>query len=103
MALPKAPDFSGFSEEDLFDEREDIHFLTEKSPYIHQQQITIPEGHEVGTRAIHVYREIERRLVRMTASRLSCCGTMCVVFHDAHAHTFFLFFLLSPSSFSLCF
>lgn len=48
MALPKAPDFSAFSEEDLFDDREDMHFLTEKSPYKKEQAVVIPEGHDVS-------------------------------------------------------
>lgn len=50
MALPKTPDLSGFTEEDLFDEREDIHFLTHKSPFhAKAEPLVIPEGHEVGS------------------------------------------------------
>jgi hypothetical protein len=51
MAIPHLPDFSEFDEEELFDEREDMHFLTEKSPY--KQQLSIPEGHEVRTEPHH--------------------------------------------------
>lgn len=50
MALPRVPDFSAFSEEDLFDEKEDVHFLTEKSPWKGAGAVeaeSIPEGHEV--------------------------------------------------------
>lgn len=51
MALPRVPDFSAFAEEDLFDEKEDMHFLTEKSPWKGAAGLKaegIPEGHEVG-------------------------------------------------------
>lgn len=51
MALPKVPDFSAYSEEDLFDENEDLHFLTENSPFHGKEKsIEIPEGHEVRER-----------------------------------------------------
>jgi hypothetical protein len=48
MALPRVPDFSAYSEEDLFDEKEDVHFLTEKSPWRAGEgpAIDIPEGHD---------------------------------------------------------
>jgi len=48
MALPRVPDFSAYSEEDLFDEKEDVHFLTEKSPWRAGEgpAIEIPEGHD---------------------------------------------------------
>jgi len=48
MALPRVPDFSAYSDEDLFDEKEDVHFLTEKSPWGHDEKstINIPEEHE---------------------------------------------------------
>jgi hypothetical protein len=51
MALPRVPDFSAFSEEDLFDEKEDVHFLTDKSPWKGTSAVEtdgIPEGHEVS-------------------------------------------------------
>eukprot|EP00624_Nannochloropsis_granulata_P007279 evm.model.NODE_7044_length_6584_cov_21.200182.2 len=48
MALPRVPDFSAYSEEDLFDEKEDVHFLTEKSPWRAEEgsALDIPEGHD---------------------------------------------------------
>ncbi len=48
MALPRVPDFSAYHEEDLFDEKEDMHFLTDKSPWRAGEgpAIDIPEGHE---------------------------------------------------------
>jgi hypothetical protein len=45
MAVADLPDFSGYDEEELFDEKEDFHFLTDKSPW--SQEIVIKEGHEV--------------------------------------------------------
>ncbi|KAM3575360.1 hypothetical protein VYU27_002707 [Nannochloropsis oceanica] len=51
MALPRVPDFSAYSEEDLFDEKEDKHFLTDKSPWRAEEgsSIVIPEGHHFYT------------------------------------------------------
>ena len=50
MALPHVPDFSAYADEDLFDEKEDVHFLTDKSPWRRGpgEALEVPEGHEVG-------------------------------------------------------
>jgi len=46
MAVADLPDLSGIDEEELFDDKEDIHFLSEKSPW--NEEIVIEEGNEVS-------------------------------------------------------